>query len=126
VNDDATMGLRTDGGQAWVTMPDGAVAEVPIEQVVLSEGVLWLRLPGQLQALMERSAVTVQALHPEPSLHHVAQVVSSLPVDAVAAQFSRESQIGSADDPLALIALRAICAVLMGEQEPPSEPETME
>lgn len=120
--------FRVDEETATVTFGDERFIQVPLGQVVVTEGQMWVRVPSHVWAEFPESRVTVQAIHAEPTPEVVALTVSGIPQELVTQMMAKESQIGSAEDSLGLIALRAICGLLRGDRpgEYPPSSETLE
>lgn len=108
--------LRVDGETATVTFGDDRMLEVPLAQVVVNEGQMWVRVPEHVWAEFNLSKVTVVNFHPDPTPELVALAVANIPQELVTAMMAKESHLGSADDSMGLIALRAVCGLLRGDK----------
>lgn len=120
--------LRVDDEMATVTFGDDRFVQVPLGQVVVTEGQMWVRVPNHVWAEFPASRVTVQNIHADPTPEVIALALSAIPQELVTAMMGKESQIGSADDSMGLIALRAICGLLRGDKPgdyPRSDGETL-
>jgi hypothetical protein len=115
--------VRIEEETAWVTFDAERQVEVPLTQLVANDGFLLVRVPGPIVADWPASRVTVQALYPQPTPETIALAISSIPVDVITQRMAAESAIGSLDDTLGLIAMRALCGLLRGVDvpEPPAD-----
>jgi hypothetical protein len=125
---DERVRLRVDGETATVTFGDDRMVSVPLAQVLVQGGAMWVAVPQHVWAEFPTSRVTVQAVHPDPTPEVMALALSSIPHEMVTAMMAKESQIGSAEDSMGLIALRALCGILRGDKpgDYPPAAETLE
>lgn len=117
--------VRVNEGMATVSFVPGQAVTVPLEQLVISEGVMWVRVPAEMQTEVPLERVHVQLLQMVPSGEMVALQVDELDVDVVNALMAEYSAVGDMDTPLAAFAVQAVSAALRGHRPsgitPPDE-----
>lgn len=124
MSDDQVVRVDTQDGYALITLPtdDEKVVEVPLGQVTLHEGKLWLQVPGPIAADIAVDGVTIQAIYPEPTAHHVAQLLSQVPTVFIDALMQEEFGLSGGDDTVGLIAQRACARAIVGDFAKPVDP----
>lgn len=91
------------------------VITVPTLNVNLNQGRLYVEASLDATLGIPADQVVVVAHHPDPTLQHLQMVVSGLDPDLVSALMGQESGWSSMEDPIGLIAMRAIVRAMAGE-----------
>ena len=113
--------LLVHGDETQLRIGDSTL-HIPTSSVHLNGGKLLLEVQGDLAATLPADHVAVMAMHPEPSDSDVAMVVDQLDPLVVTALMGHESSIGALDDPIGLVAMRAVCRAVRGESMQPPDP----
>lgn len=114
--------LLVNGDTTTVRVGDSTI-EVPTASLSMGGGRLFIEVQGDLAATFRKEQVNVLAHYPEPSLHQVYSAIVALDPMAVTALMAQESSWSSMDDPMGLVAIRAIARAVQGERaDPPADP----
>jgi len=114
--------LLVNGDTTTVRVGDSTI-DVPTTSLSMGGGRLFIEVAGDLAATFRKEQVNVVAHHPEPSLHQLHAAIAALDPMAVTALMAQESSWSSMDDPMGLVAIRAVARAVQGERaEPPADP----
>lgn len=106
--------LDIDGDTTTLDL-GGVQVEVPTSLVSVSGGRVMVEVPQRVALSIPAGQVAVIAHHPEPTIEQIGQVIAGLNADQVTALMAQESAWSSMDDPMGLVAMRAVARAVRGE-----------
>lgn len=112
--------LAVEGDETIVSFGDVAIA-VPTTLVSVVGGRAMIEVTERVALALPATQVAIIAHHPEPTIERMAEVVGSLNADQVTALMAQESRWSSLDDPIGMVAMRAVARAIRGET-PESDP----
>lgn len=89
--------------------------EIPSTSLNMSGGKVWVEMAVDMTLDLDRDAVSVVEVHPEPTLEQVLTYVDTCNPEIVAGLMAQESSWGSLEDSIGLVALRAVSRAIQGQ-----------
>jgi hypothetical protein len=120
-DDMAFVTLLVDGDVTVMRIGEQTM-RIPTTSVHFNGGKLMLEVEGNLAATVPAGDVAIIASHPAPTVASVAQAVDALDPKIVDLLLTQEAGLGSLDDPMGLVAMRAVCRAIVGDLPPERDP----
>lgn len=106
--------LTVDGDETTVDFGDVAIV-VPTALISVTGGRAMVEITQRVALKLPDDRVAIIAHHPSPTVEQICEAVASLDANLVTDLMGQESVWSSLDDPIGMVAMRAVARAIQGE-----------